>query len=106
MARTPEAAVKARVRAMLDAFAPNVWYTFPVTGGYGNSGVPDILACCWGHFLAIECKAGDNTVTALQQREIDNIIAAHGTSIVINEHNLENLTVVLAAWSEQHGQGS
>jgi len=81
-----------------------VWYTFPLTGGFGNSGTPDILACCWGLFLAIECKAGDNTVTALQQREIDSINAAGGVAIVINEHNLETLAVQLAAWKEaSHG---
>ena len=99
---TPEGKVKARVKAMLDAFAPDVWYTFPLTGGFGNSGTPDILACCWGHFLAVECKAGDNTVTALQQREIDSINAAGGAAIVINERNLETLALQLAAWNPHH----
>ena len=102
MARTPEAAVKDRVRKMLDAFAPHIWYTFPLTGGFGNSGTPDILACCWGHFLAVECKAGDNTVTALQQREIDKIVDAGGVALIINEHNIEALAVVLAAWNPEH----
>ena len=99
MARTPEAAVKVRVVEMLKAFAPDVWWSFPLTGGFGNSGTPDILACCWGHFLAIECKAGNNKPTALQQREIDNIITAGGAALVINESNLEVLAVLLAAWN-------
>lgn len=97
--KTPEAKVKARVVEMLKAFAPDVWWSFPLTGGFGNSGTPDILACCWGHFLAIECKAGNNTPTALQQREIDAIITAGGAALVINESNMENLAVVLAAWN-------
>lgn len=84
---------------MLDAFGADVWYTSPLTAGFGNSGTPDILACCWGHFLAVECKAGNNTVTALQQREIDAIVAAGGTAVIINEGNLEVLAVLLAAWN-------
>lgn len=102
MARTPEAAVKARVKGMLDAFGTDVWYTSPLTAGFGNSGTPDILACCWGHFLAVECKAGNNTVTALQQQEIDRIEAAGGKALVINERNMELLAVTLAAWNPQH----
>lgn len=84
---------------MLDAFGTDVWYTSPLTAGFGNSGTPDILACCWGHFLAIECKAGNNTVTALQQQEIDRIEAAGGKALVINERNMEVLAVTLAAWN-------
>lgn len=103
MAATPEGQVKARVKAMLNAFAPDVWYTMPLTGGFGGSGIPDILACCWGHFLAVECKAGDNTTTALQDREIARIRAAGGEALVINERNLENLAVLLAAWKGLYG---
>lgn len=102
MARTPEAAVKARVKGMLEAFAPDVWYTMPLTAGFGNSGTPDILACCWGHFLAVECKAGNNTTTALQDREIAAIITAGGKALVINERNLDTLAVTLAAWKGEH----
>ena len=102
MARTPEAAVKARVKGMLDAFGTDVWYTSPLTAGFGNSGTPDILACCWGHFLAVECKAGNNTVTALQQQEIDRIEAAGGKALVINERNMEVLAMTLAAWNPHH----
>lgn len=106
MARTPEAAVKARVKKILDAFAPDVWYTSPLTAGYGSSGTPDFLACCWGHFLAVECKAGNNTVTALQQQEIDRIGAADGTVLIINETNIEALAVQLAAWNPHDGKPS
>ena len=103
---TPEGRVKHRVKDLLNAFAPNVWYTMPLTGGFGGSGTPDILACCWGHFLAVECKAGDNTTTALQDREIERIRAAGGEALVINEHNLENLAVLLASWKGLYGHSA
>lgn len=103
---TPEGKVKKRVRDMFEAFAPNVTYTMPLTGGFGNSGTPDFLACCWGHFLAVECKAGNNTTTALQDREIEKIRTAGGKALVINEHNLEELAITLGAWKEHHDRDS
>ena len=41
MAMTPEAKVKKKVAEQLRAL--NAYYFYPVTGGYGKSGVPDIL---------------------------------------------------------------
>ena len=71
MAATPEKKVKREVAKILDAY--NVYYFYPATGGFGRSGVPDIVACFKGHFIGIECKAGKNTTTALQDRELEKI---------------------------------
>lgn len=87
MASTPEAKVKAKVVGILKD--EGAYYFFPATHGYGRSGVPDIVACVGGHFLAIECKAGKNKPTALQVREIENIRKAGGVAIVANEENWE-----------------
>ena len=86
MARTPEGKVKDAVTKVLKEH--NVYYFFPATGGYGRSGVPDIVCCVDGHFLAIECKAGKNDVTALQQQEINAIQQSGGIALVINEENI------------------
>ena len=93
MAQTPEAAVKAAVKRILDAH--NVYYFPPATGGYGRSGVPDIVCCVKGRFLAIECKAGKGKTTVLQEREIEAIRDAGGIAMVINEDNLDYLVRVL-----------
>ncbi len=86
MARmTPEAKVKAKVVEQLKA--EGVYYFFPATAGYGRSGVPDIICCVGGHFLAIECKAGTNKPTALQVRELESIRKSGGVAIVVNEQN-------------------
>ncbi len=53
---TPEKKVKTKVVAILKTFG--AYYFYPVTGGYGASGVPDIVGCYKGKFFAIECKAG------------------------------------------------
>lgn len=90
---TPEAKVKAKVVAILKK--EGVYYFYPVTGGYGASGVPDIIVCCNGFFLAIECKAGDNKPTALQERNMQQIRDSGGVAIVVNEENLHYVQEVL-----------
>jgi Holliday junction resolvase len=93
MAMTPEKKVKNKVMKILkDAGAYNFYAS---TGGYGKSGVPDIVCCYRGHFLAIECKAGKNTTTALQKINIEAIRKAGGTALVINENNIDEVTDAL-----------
>ncbi len=98
MARTPENAVKTRVKHKLDTLG--IYYFMPATGGYGSSGVPDIVACAWGQFLAIECKAGNNRTTALQDRELQRIGASGGKAIIINEQNFDALDKLLKIMRE------
>lgn len=86
MAVTPERRVKNRVEVILRE--AGVYYFFPATHGYGRSGVPDIIACVDGGFLAIECKAGKGQITALQARELDRIRAAGGKSLLVNEETV------------------
>lgn len=90
---TPEAAVKAKVVAILKEFG--AYYFYPVTGGYGASGVPDIVGCYHGNFFAVECKAGKGKTTALQEKNIANIYAAGGTALVVNEDNIEDVRNML-----------
>lgn len=71
--------------------ASNAYFFMPPANGFGRSGVSDIIACNKGKFLAIECKAGKGTTTALQERELAAIREAGGTALVINENNLHTL---------------
>jgi len=87
MAATPENKVKDNVVSVLKD--EGAYYFFPATHGYGRSGVPDIIACVNGRFLAIECKAGGGKLTALQVREIKRILACNGEAIIANENNLD-----------------
>lgn len=86
---TPESKVKAKCTALLKALG--VYYFFPVANGMGRAGIPDIICCANGRFLAIECKAGKGTTTALQEKELAAIRAAGGVALVINESNLTML---------------
>lgn len=89
MADTPEKKVKNKVVAQLEALG--AYYFYPVTGGYGSSGVPDIVACLKGRFIGIECKANGNKPTTLQQMNLDKIAAQGGIALVIDETNVKQL---------------
>ena len=89
MAATPESKVKKRVREMLDALG--IYHFMPPANGFGRAGIPDIIACMDGHFIAIECKAGKGTTTALQDRELDRIHNAGGTTYIARENNIDEL---------------
>ena len=93
MADTPEKLVKKKVTALLKRYG--VYYFYPVTGGYGMSGVPDIVACYNGCFIGIECKAGKNKPTELQQQNLERIKDNGGYALVINEDNIHELYKVL-----------
>lgn len=93
MAQTPERKVKSAVRKMLDKLG--AYYVMPVTGGYGNSGAPDFIVCTNGWFVGIECKAGGNKPTALQEKNLNQIRSSGGTALVVNETNLEMLAAEL-----------
>lgn len=90
---TPEGKVKAKVTKALKAMG--AYHCMPVTGGFGMSGVPDILVCYQGRFIAIECKAGKGRVTALQQSNLESIEKAGGVALVIAEAQADSVTEII-----------
>jgi Holliday junction resolvase len=94
MATTPEGKVKAKVKKALDNMG--AYHFSPATGGYGKSGVPDIVACLRGRFIAIECKAGRNRPTALQEKNLDEILEAGGVALVIDEKNVDLVVALIS----------
>lgn len=93
MAMTPEAKVKKVVAQQLREL--KAYYFYPATGGYGRSGVPDIVGCYKGKFFGIECKAGKNKPTALQEKNLKDITESNGIALVVNEANMRNITELL-----------
>lgn len=94
MAATPEKKVKDKVTAILRKHG--AYYFFPATYGMGRAGIPDIVVCFHGLFIAFECKAGKGKTTALQDRELAAIKQAGGISTVINETNIELVEKILS----------
>lgn len=97
MATTPEGNVKNKIKTLLKEFGSRVYYFMPQMGGFGKSGVPDIVACVNGTFVGIEVKADKtkNPPTALQTKNLNEIWTAGGVSLVIDGHDIETLRNVL-----------
>jgi Holliday junction resolvase len=91
---TPEKKVKNAVVKILKEY-DNMYYFYPVSGGYGVSGTPDIVGCHCGRFFAIECKAGKGKTTALQDKNIAQIREAGGRVMVVNEDNINEVHTML-----------
>ena len=94
---TPEAKVKKVVVQQLKDIG--AYYFYPVTGGYGRSGVPDIIGCYQGLFFGIECKAGKNKPTPLQEKNLKEISEAGGLALVINEENMRMTRELLETYA-------
>ena len=88
MADTPEKKVKSKVVKILKEYQE--YYFYPVTGGYGASGVPDIIVCFQGQFIGIEVKADmkKNPPTMLQRKNLSEISACGGIAVVIDNENV------------------
>lgn len=87
MVMTPEGKVKMAVKKILKQH--NAYFFMPLGQGFGRAGVPDIIACLNGSFLGIECKAGNNTTTPMQDIELAAIKQAGGIALVVREDTKE-----------------
>ena len=85
--------IKKKVKKILDDIG--AYHFSPMSGGFGRSGVPDIIACYKGKFIGIECKAGKNEPTLLQKHNIKEIQRNQGLAIVVNEDNIEALLTLV-----------
>jgi hypothetical protein len=94
---TPEAKVKTAVKKLLADYG--VYYFMPAANGFGRAGIPDIICCVNGYFLAIECKAGKGKTTALQERELRLIRDTGGIALVVGDElkDLVTLTTYINA---------
>ena len=99
---TPEAKVKKVVVDQLRNLG--AYYFYPVTGGYGRSGVPDIVGCYQGKFFGIECKAGKNTPTPLQQINLNDIEKQKGIALIVNEKNMHSVRDLITGDTDEEAQ--
>lgn len=86
MATTPEGRVKAKIKAYLKTL-DNCWQFSPAANGMGVSGIPDIIICYKGKFVAFEVKAPGkrNNTTPNQDRQLSMINSAAGTAVVVDD---------------------
>ena len=87
---TPERKVKAAITKVLKDMKGKgvpLWWCTPIGSPFGGSGVPDLLICLQGRFIAVEVKAPGRLreTTALQREQISAIWAARGEAWVIDD---------------------
>ena len=63
-------------------------------GQYGTAGIPDIIVCHRGHFIALEAKVGKNQPTKLQTVTIEQIRKAGGTAAVVR--SVEDVKTIIS----------
>lgn len=66
---------------------PNTW--FLKTQEVARSGVPDILMCLAGRFVAVELKTNEGVISKLQEYNLKKIEETGGVSIVLMPNNFE-----------------
>ena len=59
------------------------WVLKTFSNGIQREGVPDLLVCCNGYFVAVELKASKGKPSKLQLWNIDRIRDAKGIAIVL-----------------------
>lgn len=65
------------------------WVVKYFANGYTKSGIPDLLACVNGRFVAIEVKGDGGHVSPLQYHTICKIIYSGGIAMVVYPHDFE-----------------
>jgi Holliday junction resolvase len=100
MAQTPERKVKDIVTALLKQYG--AYFFSPPSNGFGRAGIPDIIGCLHGRYIAIECKAGKNKPTALQIRELNLTAKAGGVALIIREDNINEVVLALQLIKDEH----
>ena len=79
------------------------WYLKYWAGApYTRSGVPDLLACVNGYFLAIELKAERGKPTDLQLHVIEEIRNAGGFAIVLYPSGFDEFKKFVAELNKEH----
>lgn len=72
-------------------------YFYPVTGGFGRSGVFDIVVCYKGLFIGIECKADSRKrgPTKLQSANARHAKNSGAIVLILDMHNCDQLEKIL-----------
>lgn len=82
-----------KVKKWLDA--NNIWH-FKVWGGlFQKAGIPDIIGCCNGRFIALEVKASNGKPSKLQLWVIEQIKKSGGYARTVYPCDYDNLVLDL-----------
>lgn len=75
-----------KIQSPIIKYLSKFGYTFKVITA-NRDGIPDVITCINGQFIAFEIKAGKNNPTALQEWNRREIISNGGSSFVVRSLN-------------------
>lgn len=78
-----------KIKKYLDS--KGIWYVKFFANAYTRRGVPDLLACVNGRFLAIEVKAEDGRLSELQVVEMNRICDSGGVAMCVKPSQFDLL---------------
>lgn len=85
-----ESLFQKKVIKYLETLGNDVWFVKYWGGGiYTKAGIPDLLICYKGNFIALELKAPNGRVSKLQEVNINKINIAGGYAIALYPQNFE-----------------
>lgn len=85
-----ESLFQKKVIKYLETLGNDCWFVKYWGGGiYTKSGVPDLLICYKGRFIALELKAPNGKVSKLQEINIQKINDAGGYAVALYPKNFE-----------------
>ena len=67
------------------------WFVKFFANAYTKSGIPDLLVCCNGYFVAVEVKAPNGKPSELQKRNIDKINELGGYGVILYPNQFDDL---------------
>lgn len=76
-------------RVKLFLKSKGVWYVKFWGGLYTKAGIPDLLICANGHFVAVELKAEDGHASMLQLNQIREIEKSNGIALILYPSQFE-----------------
>lgn len=68
----------------------NCWFVKFFANSFTKKGVPDLLACVNGYFVAIEVKAENGRASDLQKLNIDRIRCAGGVAVILRPSQFDD----------------
>lgn len=88
-----------KVKAFLKS--QNAWILKTWGGGFQRSGIPDLLCCVNGKFVAIEVKASKGKASELQIYNINKIKESGGVAIILYPKDFEEFKEMILKLKEE-----
>lgn len=73
------------------------WFVKFFANAYTKSGIPDILCCCNGYFVAVEVKAPNGKPSELQKYNIQKINDSGGYGVILYPDQFDDFNHMIQA---------